>query len=116
MCVNCLTQAEVAAANIAVTAAVLKAPVHRLLADLDLVSPPDPVARDVRTVAFLRSLAVDPVAVLGDDVVARADARTAAGAGAGAGASVEGAVGGRQANAGNPVGPALQPMPASIRR
>lgn len=107
MCVNCLTQAEVAAANIAVTAAVLRAPVHRLLADLDLVSPPDHVARDVRTVAFLRSLAVDPVAVLGADVVARADARAAAGAGA---------VAGRQADAGIPVGPALQPVPASIRR
>lgn len=106
MCVNCLTQAEVAAANIAVTAAVLRAPVHRLLADLDLVSPPDHVARDVRTVAFLRSLAVDPVAVLGADVVARADAR----------ASADGAVAGRQADAGIPVGPALQPVPASIRR
>lgn len=114
MCVNCLTQAEVAAANIAVTAAVLRAPVHRLLADLDLVSPPDHVARDVRTVAFLRSLAVDPVAVLGADVVARADARTAAGAGASS--SADGAVAGRQADAGIPVGPALQPVPASIRR
>jgi hypothetical protein len=91
MCVNCLTQAEVAAANVAVTAAVLRAPVHRLLADAGLVAPPDPVARDVRTVAFLRSLDLDAADVLGADVVARADARVAG-------------------------APSAQPAPASIRR
>jgi hypothetical protein len=91
MCVNCLTQAETVAANVAVTAAVLRAPVHRLLADAGLVAPPDPVARDVRTVAFLRSLDLDPVGILGPDVVARADARAAQGAPA-------------------------QPVPASVRR
>jgi hypothetical protein len=102
MCVNCLNQAEVAAANVAVTAAVLKAPVHRLLADVGLVAPADPVARDVRTVAFLRSLDLDPVAVLGADVVDRADALVAA----------------RPAADGVPsaAGVQLQPVPASIRR
>jgi hypothetical protein len=102
MCVNCLTQAEVAAANVAVTAAVLKAPIHRLLADVGLVAPPDPVARDVRTVAFLRTLDLDPAAVLGAAVVARADARTS------------------QRDVPVAVPPAaglrLQPVPASTRR
>jgi hypothetical protein len=102
MCVNCLTQAEVAAANVAVTAAVLKAPVHRLLADVGLVAPIDHVARDMRTVAFLRSLDLDPVAVLGADVVDRADARVAERALADGAPSA--------------VGPQLQPVPASIRR
>ena len=74
MCANCLSQAEVVAGQIAVAAAVLKQPVDRLLADMGFVAPPDPVARDVRTVAFLRGLDLDPVEVLGADVVGRADA------------------------------------------
>lgn len=75
MCANCLSQAEVVAGQIAVAAAVLKQPAHRLLADLGFVAPPEPVARDVRTVAFLRGLDLDPVEVLGADVVVdRADA------------------------------------------
>lgn len=74
MCANCLSQAEVVAGQLALTAAVLKQPAHRLLAALGLVAPPDPVARDVRTVAFLRGLDLDPVQILGADVVARADA------------------------------------------
>ena len=74
MCANCLSSAEVAAGHVALAAAVLKAPAHRFLADLGLVDAPDPVRRDVRTVTFLRGLDLDPVAVLGADVVADADA------------------------------------------
>ena len=81
MCVNCLSTAEVVAGNVAVTAAVLKAPVHRMLADLGFVAPPDLVARDARTVAFLRQLDLDPVEILGADVVDAADRWVAAGAG-----------------------------------
>ncbi|MGH9212920.1 MAG: hypothetical protein ACRD2C_19950 [Acidimicrobiales bacterium] len=73
MCVNCLSTAEVVAGNVAVTVAVLKAPVHRMLADMGLVAAPDPVARDARTVAFLRQIELDPVEVLGADVVDAAD-------------------------------------------
>jgi hypothetical protein len=80
MCVNCLSTAEVVAGNVAVTAAVLKAPVHRILADLGVVAAPDPVARDVRTVAFLRQLDLDPVEILGAEVVATADRWVASGA------------------------------------
>jgi hypothetical protein len=86
MCANCLSQGEVVVAHVALAAAVAKAPLHRALADMGLVDAPDEVARDVRTVAFLRRLDVDPVDALGADVVARADARVAAGAGAKAGA------------------------------
>lgn len=85
MCANCLTQAEVVAGHVALAAAVLKAPAHRFLADLGLVEPPDTVARDARTVAFLRGLELDPVEILGADVVTTADAWVAAGAGAGVG-------------------------------
>lgn len=79
MCVNCLSNAEIVAGNVAVTAAVLKAPVHRMLADLGVVAPPDPVARDARTVAFLRNLDLDPVEILGGSVVDAADRWVAAG-------------------------------------
>jgi hypothetical protein len=74
MCANCLSQAEIAAGHVALAAAVLKAPAHRFLADIGVVAPPDPVARDVRTVAFLRRLDLDPVEILGADAVAAADA------------------------------------------
>jgi hypothetical protein len=78
MCVNCLSQSEVIVANVAITAAILKGPAHRVAADLGLVAPFDPVGRDVHTVAFLRAIDLDPVAVLGADAVAGADARVAA--------------------------------------
>ncbi len=74
MCANCLSQVEVVAGQVVLAAAVLKQPAHRLLADLGLVAPPDPVAREVRTVAFLRGLDLDPVPILGADVGDRADA------------------------------------------
>jgi hypothetical protein len=74
MCVNCLSHAEVVAGQVGMVAALVKEPAHRFLADLGLVAPPDPVGRDARTVAFLRQLDLDPVEILGADVVAAADA------------------------------------------
>jgi hypothetical protein len=79
MCVNCLSQAEVVAAHAALATAVLREPAHRLLAELGVVDAPLPVARDARTVGFLRSLDLDPDDVLGSDVVASADRWVAAG-------------------------------------
>lgn len=73
MCANCLSNAEVALAQAGLVAAVLKDPVHRMLASAGVVAPIDPVKRDVRTVAFLRSFDLDPVEVLGADTVAAAD-------------------------------------------
>ncbi len=73
MCATCVSSAEVALGQVAVAAAVLRAPVHHLLASAGVVAPIDPVRRDARTVAFLRSLDLDPVDVLGADVVAAAD-------------------------------------------
>ena len=84
MCVNCLSHSEVVVANLALAGAVLKDPAHRALAALGVVPEPDPVKRDVHTIAFLRELDLDPVEVLGLEVVAlrRAlGARRSAGAG-----------------------------------
>jgi hypothetical protein len=70
---NCVSNAEAMVAQAGLAVAVLRSPVHRLLADAGLVAPPDPVKRDVRTVAFLKALDLDPVEVLGEAVVARAE-------------------------------------------
>ena len=72
MCTNCVTTAQAVVGQAAFAAYVLKDPVHRLLAHLGVTPAPDPVAHDVRTVAFLRSLDLDPVAVLGAETVAAA--------------------------------------------
>jgi hypothetical protein len=64
MCVNCLSQGEVVVAHVALAGALLKEPAHRGLAALGVVPHPDPVGRDVRTIAFLRDLDLDPVEVL----------------------------------------------------
>lgn len=54
----------------------LKPPLHQLLARMDLAPDPDPVAHDVRTVAFLDALDLDPVDALGGNAVAAAAAWT----------------------------------------
>lgn len=74
MCVSCVSNAEVVLSQAVLVGALAKRPVHRLLARFDLVAPPDPHAGDRRTVAFLRSLDLDPLDVLGADVVAAAEA------------------------------------------
>lgn len=73
MCVNCLSQGEVVVAHVALAGALLKEPAHRGLAALGVVPHPDPVGRDVRTIAFLRGLDLDPVEVLGAEAVERAE-------------------------------------------
>jgi hypothetical protein len=76
MCANCLTNAEAAIGAATFVAYAVKSPAQRFFAKLGLVAAPDPVAHDVRTVAFLRSLDLDPVKVLGADAVAAAGAWT----------------------------------------
>jgi hypothetical protein len=74
MCLNCVSTAEAIAIQGAFVGYVVKAPVHRMLARAGLAPEPDPVAHDLRTVAFLRSLDLDPVEILGADAVAAAEA------------------------------------------
>lgn len=74
MCLNCLSTAEATIAGAAFVGYAAKPRVHRALAKLGITNEPDPVAHDVTTVAFLHSLDLDPVAVLGADVVAAAAA------------------------------------------
>ena len=75
MCTNCLSTVEATVSAIAVASyAVRPRARSRALAAAGLVAEPDPVAHDVVTVRFLRSLDLDPVAILGPDVVAAAAA------------------------------------------
>ncbi len=74
MCVNCLSNAEAAGAAALAATYFLKPPVHKLLARMDLAPDLDPVAHDVRTVAFLAALDLDPVDALGAEAVAAAAA------------------------------------------
>jgi len=67
---------EAAGAAAAAATYFLKPPVHKMLAKLDLAPDPDPVAHDVRTVAFLAALDLDPVRALGPDAVTAAAAWT----------------------------------------
>lgn len=79
MCANCVNTADVLAAQAMLAAALLKAPVHRALASIGAVVEPHEIARDARTVSFLRSLELDPDAMLGADVVGNADRWVATG-------------------------------------
>ena len=74
MCANCVSTAEVVVGQALLVTAIVKEPVHRALAELGLVAPPDPVGREARTVMFLRRLELDPVEIVGAEMVARADA------------------------------------------
>jgi len=74
MCMNCLSTAEAAITGAAFVGYAARPSLHRALARFGVVNEPDPVAHDVTTVAFLRSLELDPVEVLGFDVVAAAAA------------------------------------------
>jgi hypothetical protein len=74
MCLNCVSTAEAIAIQGAFIGYAVKGPVHRMLARAGLAPEPDPVAHDVRTVAFLRGLDLDPVEILGADVVAASEA------------------------------------------
>ena len=73
MCVNCISASEQIAADAALAFAVLRAPAHRLLAAAGVIAPPDPVGRDARTVGFLRALDLEPLEILGPEVVEQAD-------------------------------------------
>ena len=71
-----MSNAEAAMASAAIAGYLVKVPLHKALAAVDLAPDPDPVAHDVRTVAFLRALDLDPVEALGADAVERAAAWT----------------------------------------
>ena len=73
MCANCVSRADVIVGTVAFGAYVFKEPIRDGLVALGVLPEPHPLAADMRTVTFLRGLDLDPVPVLGDDVVVAAD-------------------------------------------
>jgi hypothetical protein len=73
MCAQCMTNTEFAVANAAFIVAALKSPLHRALASVGLACEPVRVARDARTVEFLRAIDLDPADSLGAPAVEAAD-------------------------------------------
>ena len=71
-----MSNAEAAGAAAIAATYFLKPPVHKMLAKMDLAPDPDPVAHDVRTVAFLEAFGLDSVDALGSEAVAAAAAWT----------------------------------------
>ena len=69
-----MSNLEAAGAAAVAPGYVLKPPVHRALARVGLAPDPDPVAHDVRTIAFLEALDLDPVDALGQESVDQASA------------------------------------------
>jgi hypothetical protein len=76
MCVSCVSNGEFVAMNAVLAAGAVARGVGALR-----VTDPDErrVARDMRTVAFLRALDLDPEEILGASVVAAADRRASSG-------------------------------------
>lgn len=73
MCANCVGRLDVAAGTIALGVVAFRDPARRALAAAGLVPDHHPRAADVRAVEFLRRLGLDPVPVLGSEVVEAAD-------------------------------------------
>jgi hypothetical protein len=69
MCANCLSTFDVVVSQALAAGAILKRPVHARLASAGLVPPIDVLGENANTVAFLRSLDLDPVEILGADMV-----------------------------------------------
>ena len=73
MCANCVSKADVIVGTIGFGAYVFKDPIRDGLVELGLLPEAHPLAKEMRTVTFLRDLELDPGPILGDDVVSAAD-------------------------------------------
>ena len=73
MCANCVSKADVVVGSIAFGSYVLRGPVKSALVEAGILPEPHPLAVEMRTVAFLRDLDLDPVEILGDEVVTAVD-------------------------------------------
>jgi hypothetical protein len=78
MCANCMSSVDVYAASAGFLLYALHTPTRDALVTMGAIAEPDPLARDVNTVAFLRRLDLDPVEILGAGTVEAVDAWTPA--------------------------------------
>jgi hypothetical protein len=73
MCANCVNKFDVVVGSMVAAGYLFKRPMQDGMVGLGLAPEPHPLAVDMRTVNFLRSLDLDPAPILGDDVVAAVD-------------------------------------------
>jgi len=73
MCANCVSKADVIVGTIGFSAYVFKDQIENTLVAAGIIPEPHPLAKEMRTVNFLRSLELDPEPILGFGVVEAAD-------------------------------------------
>jgi hypothetical protein len=73
MCAQCVSKADVIVGSLGFAAFVFKGPCTDALVAAGILPEPHPLAVEMRTVNFLRSLDLEPRPILGDDVVDAAD-------------------------------------------
>ena len=72
MCANCFSNLDAVVSQAIAAGVVLKRPMQNRLAAAGWVRPFDQLSEHANTVSFLQSLDLDPVEILGVDVVAAA--------------------------------------------
>jgi len=73
MCAQCVSKADVVVGTIGFAAFVLHDPVKDALVECGILPEPHPIAREIRTVQFLRRLELDPAPILSEDIVDAVD-------------------------------------------
>jgi len=73
MCAQCVSKADIFVGTAGFAAFVFKGPATDALVACGILPEPHPLAVEMRTVSFLRSLDLEPRPILGDDVVDAAD-------------------------------------------
>ncbi|HTL87323.1 MAG TPA: hypothetical protein VL856_19225 [Acidimicrobiia bacterium] len=73
MCANCVSKADVIVGTLGFSAYVFKDQIQSTLVAAGIIPEPHPLAKEMRTVTFLRDLDLEPAPILGIDVVEAAD-------------------------------------------
>ena len=73
MCAQCVSKADVVVGSLGFTAFVFKGPITDGLVAAGIIPEQHPLAKELRTVNFLRSLDLEPEPILGEEVVAAVD-------------------------------------------
>ena len=73
MCAQCVSKADCVVGALGFTAFVFKGPITDGLVASGLIPEQHPLSKELRTVNFLRSLDLEPKAIVGDEVVEACD-------------------------------------------
>jgi len=73
MCAQCVSKADVVVGTIGFTCFLFKGPITDGLVAAGLLPEQHPIAKEMRTVNFLRSLELEPEPIVGEDVVLAVD-------------------------------------------